>query len=133
MSLTAEGFKKATEAWDNMKERLVRLIGFNPATCNHYGIIQLYNKRIDAETSDDTIREIAAAFLRWREDILAICKEARPLFALPQMRRLFRADAMYGTLYFLGIPVDIDEEAERYRPAIFSYLKSTVSPWDDIL
>ena len=45
MSLSLDEFVEAQKAWEKMDERLNRLIGFNPATSNHYGVIQLYNQR----------------------------------------------------------------------------------------
>ena len=65
MSLSLEEFIEATNAWKKMAERLKRLIGFNPATSNHYGVIQLYNQRINLSTSDERITEIRSKYLEW--------------------------------------------------------------------
>ena len=55
MSLSFDEIAEVHRAWEEMDERLNKLIGFNPATSNHYGIIQLYNQRIDSNTTDEEI------------------------------------------------------------------------------
>ena len=75
MSLSFDEFLEAHRAWDEMDERLNKLIGFNPATSNHYGIIQLYNQPIDAKTSDEEIIKIRSAYLNWKNEIIAILSE----------------------------------------------------------
>ena len=123
MSLSLEEFIKANEDWEKMEERLNRLIGFNPATSNHYGIIQLYNQRINLSTSDEIIVDIRTKFVKWREEILSIFAEKDFYPDAKLFNTLFSVDGMYGTLYFLGEPVDIDSGAERYRKHICDYLK----------
>jgi hypothetical protein len=102
---------------------LHRLIGFNPATSNHYGIIQLYNKRIDSSSSDERIIDIRTKFVKWREQILSIFAEKDFYPNTERFNNFFSFDGMFGTLYFLGKPVDIDSGAERYRKHIYDYLK----------
>lgn len=123
MSLSLDEFVEAKKAWEKMDERLHRLIGFNPATSNHYGIIQLYNQRINFSTSDERIIEIRAKFLKWKEQVLSIFAENKFYLNMERFNTLFTIDGMYGTLYFLGKPVDIDSGAERYRKHIYDYLK----------
>ena len=123
MSLSLDEFVEAQKAWEKMDERLNRLIGFNPATSNHYGVIQLYNQRINLSTSDERIIEIRAKFLKWKEQVLSIFAENKFCLNTERFNTLFTIDGMYGTLYFLGKPVDIDSGAERYRKHIYDYLK----------
>ena len=123
MSLSLEEFIKANEAWKKMEERLNRLIGFNPSTSNHYGIIQLYNQRINLSTSDERIIEIRTKFLKWREQILSIFAENNFYPDTILFNKLFAVDGMYGTIHFLGIEVDIDSNVETYRRSIYNYLE----------
>lgn len=123
MSLSLEEFANALIEWGEMEERLVKLFGFNPATSNHYGVIQLYNQRISANTPDEKIIEIRSKFLEWKDSILAIFAENGVVLNIDQLNQLFRVDGMYGTLYFLEIPVDIYDNGEAYRSAISTFLK----------
>ena len=123
MSLSLDEFVEAQKAWKKMDERLHRLIGFNPATSNHYGIIQLYNQRINAETSDEKIIEIRTKFLKWRKQIFSIFAEKNYYPNAEQFNKFFSIDGMYGNLYFLGVPVDLDNNAEAYRTNIYNYLE----------
>ena len=123
MSLSLEEFIEATNAWEKMDERLNKLIGFNPATSNHYGIIRLYNQRIDQKTSDEKIIEIRTKFLNWREQILSIFAENNFYPDTILFNKLFAVDGMYGTIHFLGVEVDIDSNVETYRRSIYNYLE----------
>lgn len=123
MSLTLEQWKRASLEWDEMDVRLKRLIGFNPTTCNHYGIIQLYNHRIDSSTSDETILKLREAYKKWRSDILALLAEHEIYPDDDQFDRLFMADSMYGRIQFLGFDLNIFKPAEIYRDAIENYLE----------
>ncbi len=123
MSLTTKQLLLAFEAWDRMEKRLINLFGFNPATSNHYGKIQLYNEIIDSETTDETIIEIRTKFLKWKEDIMAIFAEKQFYPNTKQLNGLFDVDPMYGTLFFLDEPVDINKSAEVYRERIFNLLE----------
>ena len=123
MSLSFDEIAEAHRTWEEMDERLNKLIGFNPATSNHYGVIQLYNQRINLSTSDERIIEIRAKFLKWKEQVLSIFAENKFYLNTERFNTLFTIDGMYGTLYFLGKPVDIDSGAERYRKHIYDYLK----------
>ena len=123
MSLSLDEFVEAQKAWEKMDERLNRLIGFNPATSNHYGVIQLYNQRINLSTSDERIIEIRTKFLKWREQILSIFAENNFYPDTILFNKLFAVDGMYGTIHFLGIEVDIDSNVETYRRSIYNYLE----------
>ena len=124
MSLSLDELIEARKAWEKMDNRLNRLLGFNPATSNHYGIIQLYNQQINDKTSDERIVEIRAKFLKWKEQILSIFAEVN-FYPNPEcFNNLFAIDGMYGTLYFLGEPVDINSNAEIHRKHIYDYLKT---------
>ena len=123
MSLSFDEIAEAHRAWEEMDERLNKLIGFNPATSNHYEIIRLYNQRIDQKTSDEKIIEIRTKFLKWREQILSIFAEKNFYPDTILFNKLFAVDGMYGTIYFLGVEVDIDSNVETYRRSIYNYLE----------
>ena len=118
MSLSFEEFSKALERSHAMDQRLQTLLGFNPSTCNHYGVIQLYNQRINANTTDEEIMEIRAKYLKWKQSILDIFENSGSLPSEEQFDLMFCVDGMYGTLFFLGIPVDIDGDIAIYREKI---------------
>lgn len=122
MSLSLEEFSEALKEWDEMEARLVKLFGFNPANGNHYGVIRLYNQRIGPKTPDESILEIRAKFLEWKDSILAIFAENGVVLSVDQMNALFRVDGMYGTLYFLEKPVDIYGDVDVYRPCISAFI-----------
>jgi hypothetical protein len=124
MSLTFDEFDKALEEWDKMDERLTKLFGFNPATCNHYGAIQIYNERINSRTTDEEIMEIRSKYLNWKKEILAFLEENNFLPDADQLNLLFSVDGMFGTLYFLDEPVDIHKGIDPYRENILLFLKS---------
>ena len=123
MSLSLEEFIKANEAWEKMEERLNRLIGFNPATSNHYGVIQLYNQRINLSTSDERIIEIRSKYLEWKNKVLDVFVQNSVLYNTEELNKLFRVDCMYGTLYFLDSPVDIYGEFEPTLERIKRYIE----------
>ncbi len=114
---------KAGREWDEMEERLFGLFGFNPANSNHYGDILLYNKRICAQTKDEELLAIRAAFVAWREDILAIFREVGYRLEVEGLKGMFAVDPMFGTVTFLGIELDVYGGAEAYRGAIRRYLR----------
>ena len=118
MSLSFDEFVEAHRAWEEMDERLNQLIGFNPATSNHYGIIQLYNQPIDAKTSDEEIIKIRAAYLNWKNEIIAILSEYNLFFEDDQFGELFSVDSMSGRLTFLNVEVNIYRNAGIYRETI---------------
>ena len=123
MSLSLEEFIKANEAWEEMDERLNRLIGFNPATSNHYGIIQLYNQKINLSTSDERIIEIRSKYLEWKNKVLDVFAQNSVFYSTEELNKLFREDCMYGTLYFLDSPVDIYGEFEPTLERIKRYIE----------
>ena len=123
MSLSLEEFIKANEAWEKMEERLNRLIGFNPATSNHYGVIQLYNQRINLSTSDERIIEIRSKYLEWKNKVLDVFVQNSVFYSTEEFDKLFREDYMYGTLYFLDSPVDIYGEFEPTLERIKRYIE----------
>ena len=118
MSLSLDEFDETLKAWEDMDERLNRLIGFNPATSNHYGIIQLYNQPIDAKTSDEEIIKIRSAYLNWKNEIIAILSEYNLFFEDDTFSELFSVDSMSGRLSFLNEEVNIYQNANIYREAI---------------
>ena len=118
MSLSFDEIAEAHRAWEEMDERLNKLIGFNPATSNHYGIIQLYNQRIDSNTTDEEIIKIRSAYLSWKNDIIAILAEYNLFFEDDKFCELFSIDSMSGRLSFLDEEVDIYQSADVYRKII---------------
>ena len=122
MSLSLEEFIEATNAWEKMDERLNRLIGFNPATSNHYGVIQLYNQRIDLSTSDERIIEIRSKYLEWKNKVLDVFVQNSVFYSTEELDKLFEVDYMYGTLYFLDSPVNIYGEFEPTLERIKRYI-----------
>ena len=123
MSLSLEEFIETTNAWEKMDERLNRLIGFNPATSNHYGVIQLYNQRINLSTSDERIIEIRSKYLEWKNKVLDFFVQNSVFYSTEELNKLFRVDCMYGTLYFLDSPVDIYGEFEPTLERIKRYIE----------
>ena len=122
MSLSFEEFIEAQKAWEKMDERLNRLIGFNPSTSNHYGVIQLYNQRINLSTSDERIIEIRSKYLEWKNKVLDVFVQNSVFYGTEELGKLFRVDCMYGTLYFLDSPVDIYGEFEPTLERIKRYI-----------
>lgn len=118
MSLSLDEFVEAQKAWKKMDERLHRLIGFNPATSNHYGIIQLYNQPINSKTSDEEIIKIRSAYLNWKNEIIAILSEYNLFFEDDKFCELFSVDGMSGRLAFLDVEVNIYRNTDIYREAI---------------
>lgn len=118
MSLSFDEFVEAHKAWEKMDNRLNRLLGFNPATSNHYGIIQLYNQRINDQTSDEEIMKIRSAYLSWKNDIIAILAEYNLFFEDDKLCELFSIDSMSGRLSFLDEELDIYQSADVYREII---------------
>ena len=118
MSLSFDEIAEVHKAWEEMDERLNKLFGFNPATSNHYGIIQLYNQRIDANTTDEEIKNIRSAYLSWKNDIIAILAEYNLFFEDDKFCELFSVDSMSGRLSFLDKEVDIYQSAVVYREII---------------
>ncbi|HOK82455.1 MAG TPA: hypothetical protein PLS05_06930 [Clostridia bacterium] len=123
MSLTFDEIAEVHRAWEDMDERLNRLIGFNPATSNHYGVIQLYNQRINLSTSDERIIEIRSKYLEWKNKVLDVFVRNSVFYSTEELNKLFRVDCMYGTLYFLGSPVDIYGEFEPTLERIKRYIE----------
>ena len=122
MSLSLDEFVEARKAWEKMDERLNRLIGFNPATSNHYGVIQLYNQRINLSTSDERIIEIRSKYLEWKNKVLDVFVQNSVFYSTEELDKLFRVDYMYGTLYFLDSPVNIYGEFEPTLERIKRYI-----------
>ena len=118
MSLSLDEFIEAQKDWEKMDERLNRLLGFNPATSNHYGIIQLYNQRINDQTSDEEIMKIRSGFLNWKNNIIAIFSKFNLALDDEQLSKLFSVDGMFGTLTFLGTAVDIQQNTDVYYETV---------------
>lgn len=123
MSLTFEEFTEAHRRWAEMDQRLNRLIGFNPATSNHYGQIQLYNHRINSKTSDEEILELRSKYVRWRTAIFEIFKSHDIVFNDDQFNELFSYDPMFGTISFLGTVLDLNKDMDYYKEITKYYSK----------
>ena len=123
MSLNLEQFLAACERAREMDERLTKLFGFSPATSNHYGRINIYNVEINRKTTDERLLDIRAKYVNWKTGILKIFAEYGFEPEYNQLCEMFRSDPMFGTLMFLGIPVDIEKSPEDYRRAIVEYLR----------
>ena len=108
--------------WEETDARLTRLLGFNPATSNHYGHIRLYNQPICRKTTDEEIMAIRELFLRWRAGILSIFAENGVTMSIEDLGALSYADGMYGTLHFLDRPIDIHAGADLHRADILAFL-----------
>lgn len=123
MSLNFEQFQEALRRWDEMDKRLSNLLGFNPAKSDHYGIIRLYNKKIDMATPDEKIFKISADYIKWRSDILRLFAENHYEIDDRHFEWLFSVDPMFGTIEFLNIIIDIDKGTEPFAEAIKEYIK----------
>lgn len=123
MSLTYEGFTESIKQWEEMDIRLNKLLGFNPATSNHYGIIQLYNNRISAKTTDNEILDIRKKYVRWKKEILGIFKDNKYTISDEEFSKLFSVDYMYGTISFLGTSLDLNNGKGFYNEIIKNYIK----------
>ena len=122
MSLSREDFIRACEEYENVRERLVRLLGFAPITSNHYGGMRMYNQIIDSETPDEKLLEIRAQYLKWKEGVQAICAENKFFPDNEKFNEMFHRDCMYGTLCFVHNPVDIYGDVEEYRLGIMGFI-----------
>ena len=118
MSLSFEEFEKALRRSRIVGERLQKLIGFNPSTSNHYGRIQLYNHYIDENTSDEEILRLRRDYLKWRGEVIAFFEDNGHPIDDDELGSLFSQSFMYGTVDFLGIPLDIYAGIEPYRKKI---------------
>jgi len=131
MSLTLEAFLDACDRWRQMEERINRLLGFNPATSDHYGRIHLYNENIYLNTTDERILEIRKQYLEWKKGIFDIFREEgytpEGEFFEKRFEEQFRVDYMYGTVFFIEKMIDIHGDVEEFRPRIVACIKS----WKD--
>ncbi len=123
MSLNFDEFIEAHRQWEEMDKRLNKLIGFNPATSNHYGTIQLYNNRINAKTTDKEILEIREKYVAWRKEILAFFRANNYDIIDDEFNKLFCYDPMFGTITFLDTKLDLSKEIEFYHIIIENYIK----------
>lgn len=123
MSLNFQQFFEAVDEWNNMDERLKRLIGFNPATSNHYGVIRLYNQKIDNNTTDEMILEIRSDYVKWRQEILTIFTNNNYHLKKDEFDKLFSADPMFGKFAILNIPVIARDGIAPYVEAIKEYIQ----------
>ncbi len=114
MSLTCAQFMEASRRWEEMDERLKRLIGFNPANSNHYGIIRLYNVKIDEKTTDDEIMQIRLSYIEWKQTIYDYCKRKNYKLTDDEFAKMFRGDVMWGTTTFCGITLDLGRNTQEY-------------------
>ena len=118
MSLSFDEMAEALRSGRVMAKRLTRLIGFDPSTSNHYGIRQLYNHRIDEKTTDEQILRLRRDYLKWRGEVIAFFEDNSHPIDDDELGSLFSQSFMYGTVYFLGIPLDIYAGIEPYRKKI---------------
>ncbi len=125
MSLTLEQFDAAYKQWKKMNARLTKLIGFNPATSNHYGRIQLYNHYVSDKTTDEEILALRAQFVQWRTAIFAFFHEKEYAMNDETFDTLFSFDPMCGTIMFLGEMLDLSKEMEFYYTLIENYIKES--------
>ena len=123
MSLDFEQVMEAYREWEEMDKRLNKLIGFNPATCNHYGQIHLYNNYIDKNTTDKEILEIQVKYVEWRKEILAFFKDNSYDLGKEEFSKLFYYHPMFGTMTFLDEVLDLNKETKYYFTLIESYIK----------
>ena len=123
MSLDLDGFVRVSKECRAVEKRLTDLIGFNPTTCDHYGVIRLYNHRITSRTSDEEILAVRKRYLEWRERVRSFFTEIGYPIEEELFFKLFSADTMWGTLKFLDIPVDVDGDISVYREAIISSIE----------
>ena len=123
MSLTAEGFMQVYKERKEMEERLNRLLGFDPAYSDHYGVIRIYNREIDSDTTDEEILEIRKKYVGWKESILAFFKERGYTPAGKEFSSLFDIDPMFGVMSFLGVRLNIDKGIDEYVPKMLEFLE----------
>ena len=116
MSLTVEEFTKTDV-------RLKALFGFNPIQSNRYGTILLYNERITESSSDEEIIKIRSAYLRWKADILSEFEKREILLTEEEFAELFSADLFFGIVSFLGIPIDVFSDIQKYKAPITALAK----------
>lgn len=124
MSLDLAGFTEACRRWDELDERIRKLLGFNPAKDDHYGYIRMYNEFIDTETTDERIVEIFNNFVKWRNEILDFFEKNDYKLDIDQLKMLFRMEWETGLLKFLGIYVRTDLGTEPFEKAIIEYIQS---------
>ena len=118
MSLSYEALAAEGRAWSQMRERLIRLLGCVPAISDHYGIIRMYNQKISAKNSDEEILKIHSDYLSWKNEIIAMFAEKGITLDEDLRRKLSEEDGMFGTVYFLGVSVDIYSGVDKYREAL---------------
>ena len=123
MSLSAEAFMQAYKEWEEMAERLIRLLGVDPAYTDHYGIIRIYNCVINRKTTDEEILEIRQKYVKWRTDILAFLEERGYTPEGDAFSRLFDIDPMFGAMSFLGVYLNIDKGIDEYVPKMLEFLE----------
>ena len=116
MSLSLEEFIEAGKNSRKIRERLEELFGFSPAISNHYGVVRMYNQKIEPDTPKSTLLAHRAKYLEWKAKVVEIINEKCGYVPTDDLLDgLFRVDFMYGTLYFMDIPVDIYGDFEPYR------------------
>ena len=124
MSLSYEEFLSTSASADELRRRLTQLFGPTlPTITDHYNCTSLYNKRIFVQTPDEEILAIHEKFLQWRERLRAIFTENGVVLKERDFKKLFRSCRMEGTMYFLGLTVDIDADVDVYRAAILEYIE----------
>ena len=118
MSLSLEALHEADKAWRQMSNRLFDLLGFVPASSDHYGIIRMYNIEIGSKTSDEELLKINSDFLKWKEEIIGMFAEKKIVLDKKLWEAMSSDDLMFGMTYFLGIAVDIYSGVDKYREVL---------------
>ena len=116
MSLTVENFIK-TDA------RLKDLFGFNPAQSNLCGKIRLYNEEITENTTDEEMIKIRSVYLKWKEAILSEFEKQEILLTNDEFGELFSTDLFFGIVSFLGIPINVFSDIQKYKAPITAFAK----------
>ena len=118
MSLSVEEWDRASKKNSTVREKVVKIIGFDPTVVNHYGMIYLYNEELYEDTTEEEISEIREKYLDWKQKIIGILAENNIFLDNEKFSELFSVDFMFGSLTFLGINVNIYEDVEIYRKVI---------------
>ena len=116
MSLTVENFIKTGA-------RLKALFGFNPIQSNLCGKIRLYNEEITENTTDEEMIKIRSVYLKWKEAILSEFEKQEILLTNDEFGALFSTDLFFGIVSFLGIPINVFSDIQKYKAPITAFAK----------
>ena len=123
MSLTFEELVEASKRYDAMRERMKKLIGFDPTVGDHYGRIHLYNHVISENTPDEDILDLHSAYVAWKNEVLAFFEERDCHFDGDEFGELFFYDPMYGDIRFLGKYLDIYAGIDPHRERMLEVIE----------